>query len=104
MTGALLLTKNVNIMKKVKYQVQRRTNFNGCEELDVLGRFLTPIKALVQMEKLAFTDVNMAMSNYSEVTVSRTSDPRYPNAWGMANNGILISVPQYWWQWEVVEA
>ena len=104
MTGALLLTKNVNIMKKVKYQVQRRTNFNGCEELDVLGRFLTPIKALVQMEKLAFTDVNMAVSNYSEVTVSRTSDSRYPNAWGMANNGILISVPQYWWQWEVVEA
>ena len=104
MTGALLLTKNVNIMKKVKYQVQRRTNFNGCEELDVLGRFLTPLKALNIMEKLAFDDINMAMSNYSEVTVSRTSDSRYPNAWGMANNGILISVPQYWWQWEVVEA
>ena len=90
-------------MKKVKYQVQRRTNCNGCEELNVLGRFLTPIKALTLMEKSAFDDVNMAMSNYLEVTISRTSDSRYPDAWGMANNGILISVPPYWWKWEVVE-
>lgn len=91
-------------MKKVKYQVQRRTNFNGCEELNVLGRFLTPIKALTLMEKLAFNDINMAMSNYLEVTISRTSDSRYPDAWGMTNNGILIKADAWWWQWEVVEA
>ena len=90
-------------MNKVKYQVQRRTNFNGREELNVIGRSLTPLKALMLMEKSAFADVNMAISNYLEVTISRTSDSRYPDAWGMANNGILISVPPYRWQWEVVE-
>ena len=90
-------------MKKVKYQVQRRTNFNGCEELNVIGRSLTPLKALMLMEKSAFADVNMAISNYLEVTISRTSDSRYPDAWGMANNGILIKAGVCWWQWEVVE-
>ena len=90
-------------MNKVKYQVQRRTNFNGCEELDVLGRSLTPLKALMLMDKLAFDDINMAMSNYPEVTVSRTSDSRYTDDWGMANNGILIKADVWWWQWEVVE-
>lgn len=56
------------------------------------------------MEKLAFNDINMAMSNYLEVTISRTSDSRYPDAWGMTNNGILIKADAWWWQWEVVEA
>lgn len=55
------------------------------------------------MDKLAFDDINMAMSNYSEVTISRTSDSRYTDALGMANNGILIKADVWWWQWEVVE-
>lgn len=55
------------------------------------------------MEKSAFEDINMAMSNYLDVTISRTSDSRYPDAWGMTNNGILIKADAWWWQWEVVE-
>lgn len=87
----------------IKYQVQRKTNLNGCEELTVLSRHLTPLIALCQMEKLAFTDIQCAISNYAEITVSRTSDSRYPDAWGMTNNGILIKAGVWWWQWEVIE-
>lgn len=88
----------------IKYQVQRRTNFNGCEELTVLSQHSTPLKALRQMEKLAFTDIQCIYDNYEEFTVSRTSDSRYPNAcWAMANNGVLIKANTWWWQWEVIE-
>ena len=87
----------------IKYQVQRRTNFNGCEELTIFSKHRTPLKALCQMEKLAFTDVQGIFDNYGEFTVSRTSDSRYPDAWGMANNGVLIKADVWWWQWEVVE-
>lgn len=55
------------------------------------------------MEKLAFTDVQSIFYNCGEFTVSRTSDSRYPDAWGMANNGVLIKADVWWWQWEVVE-
>lgn len=88
----------------IKYQVQRRTNFNGCEELTIISKHRTPLKALCQMEKLAFTDMQCAISNYTEITVSRTSDSRYPDAWGCGMaNGILIKADAWWWQWEVVE-
>lgn len=87
----------------IKYQVQRRTNFNGCEGLTILSKHRTPLKALCQMEKLAFTDIQCAISNYTEITVSRTSDSRYLDAWGMTNNGILIKASIWWWQWEVIE-
>ena len=91
-------------MKKVKYQVQRRTNFNGAAEaLTIFSKHRTPLKALCQMETLALEDINIALSNHLEVTISRTSDSRYPDAWGMANNGILIKAGVWWWQWEVVE-
>lgn len=87
----------------IKYQVQRRTNFKGCEGLTVLSKHCTPLKALCQMEKWAFAEVQRAFDNYGEFTVSRTSDSRYPDAWGMANNGILIKAGVWWWQWEVIE-
>ena len=88
----------------IKYQVQRRTNFNGAVEgLTIFSKHYTPLKALCQMEKLAFTDIQCAINNYTEITVSRTSDSRYPDAWGMTNNGILIKASIWWWQWEVIE-
>ena len=91
-------------MKKTKYQIQRRWNFNGHEEVKYYGRTLTPLKALVRMQDLAFDEIETMLSYSLEITISRTSDPRYPNAWGMANNGILLKTDIYWVQWEVVEA
>lgn len=90
-------------MKKTKYQIQRRWNFNGHEELKDYGRSLTPLKALKRMEESAFNEIETILSYNLEVTIRRTSDSRYPNAWGMANNGILIRTDIYWVQWEVVE-
>lgn len=90
-------------MKKTKYQIQRRWNFNGHEELKDYGRSLTPLKALKRMEELAFNEIETILSYNLEVTIRRTSDSRYPNAWGMANNGILIRTDIYLVQWEVVE-
>lgn len=87
----------------IKYQVQRRANFNGHEELTVVSKHRTPLKALCRMEKLAFADIQSAIGNYAEITVSRTSDSRYPDAWGMTNNGILIKVGAWQRQWEVIE-
>ena len=91
-------------MKKTKYQIQRRWNFNGHEELKDYGRSLTPLKALKRMEELAFNEIETILSYNLEVTIRRTSESRYPNAWGMANNGILIRTDIYLVQWEVVEA
>lgn len=91
-------------MKKIKYQIQRRTNVNGYEELKDYGRTLTPLKSLVRMEELALADIKLALSHCAEVTISRTSDSLYPDSWGYANNGILIKVHSYFIQWEVVEA
>lgn len=91
-------------MKRTKYQIQRRWNFNGHEELKYYGRTLTPLKALKRMEELAFVEIETILSYNLEITICRTSDSRYPNAWGMANNGILIKTELYWVQWEVVEA
>ena len=91
-------------MKKTKYQIQRRWNFNGHEELKYYGRTLTPLKALIRMEELAFEEIETMLSYSLEITIRRTSDSRYPNAWGLANNGILLKTDIYWVQWEVVEA
>lgn len=91
-------------MKRTKYQVQRRTNINGYEELKDYGRKLFPLSALKLMEELAFYDIRAALNYSAEVTISRTSDSRYPDSWGHANNGILIKTELYWVQWEVVEA
>lgn len=90
-------------MKKTKFQVQRRTNINGYEELQNFGRKLFPLSALKLMEELAFYDIRAALINCEEVTISRTSDSRYPDSWGYDNNGILIKVYSYYIQWEVVE-
>lgn len=90
-------------MKRTKYQIQRRTNVNGHEEMKDYGRTLTPLKALVRMDDLALADIKLALSHCAEVTISRTSDSRYPDSWGHANNGILIKVHSYFIQWEVVE-
>ena len=90
-------------MKKTKYQIQRRWNFNGHEEVKYYGRTLTPLKALKRMEEQAFVEIETILSYNLEITIRRTSDSRYPNAWGMANNGILIRTDIYWVQWEVVE-
>ena len=90
-------------MKKTKYQVQRRTNINGYEEMKDYGRKLFPLSALKLMEELAFYDIRASLNHCAEVTISRTSDSRYPDSWGHANNGILIRVHSYWIQWEVVE-
>ena len=90
-------------MKRTKYQVQRRTNINGYEELHIFGRKLFPLSALKLMEKLAFNDIRAALINCEEVTISMTSDSRYPDSWGHANNGILIRIHSNWSQWEVVE-
>lgn len=91
-------------MKKTKFQIQRRTNVNGYEEMKDYGRTLTPLKALVRMDELALADIKLALSHGAEVTISRTSDSLYPDSWGYANNGILIKTELYWVQWEVVEA
>ena len=91
-------------MKKTKYQIQRRWNLNGHEEVKSYGRTLTPLKALVRMEEEAFDEIKTILSYNLEITISRTSDPRYPDSWGMANNGILLKTDIYWVQWEVVEA
>lgn len=90
-------------MKKTKFQIQRRTNINGYEEMKEYGRTLTPLKSLVRMEELALADIKLALSHCAEVTISRTSDSLYPDAWGYANNGVLIKVHSYFIQWEVVE-
>lgn len=90
-------------MNKTKYQIQRRWNFNGHEELKDYGRTLTPLKALKRMEELAFYDIRAALNYCAEVKISRTSDSRYPDSWGHANNGILIRTYSNWIQWEVVE-
>lgn len=90
-------------MKKTKYQVQRRTNINGYEELKVYGRKLFPLSALKLMEEMAFFDIRASLNGCTEVIISRTSDARYPDSWGYANNGILIKVNSYYIQWEVVE-
>lgn len=90
-------------MKKTKFQIQRRWNFNDHEELKDYGRTLTPLKALKRMEELAFEDIKIILTYNSEITISRTSDSRYPNAWGMTNNGILIKTYLFCVQWEVVE-
>lgn len=90
-------------MKKTKFQIQRRTNVNGNEEMKDYGRTLTPLKALVRMDDLALADIKLALSHCAEVTISRTSDSLYPDSWGYANNGILIKVHSYYIQWEVVE-
>lgn len=91
-------------MKRTKYQVQKRTNINGHVELIDYGRKLFPLSALKLMEELAFYDIRAALNYCAEVTISRTSDSRYPDSWGHANNGILIKTELYWVQWEVVEA
>lgn len=91
-------------MKKTKFQIQRRTNVNGYEGMKDYGRTLTPLKALVRMDELALADIKLALSHGAEVKISRTSDSRYPDSWGHANNGILIKTELYWVQWEVVEA
>lgn len=44
-------------MKKTKFQIQRRTNVNGYEEMKDYGRTLTPLKALVRMDELALADI-----------------------------------------------
>lgn len=90
-------------MKRTKYQVQKRTNKNGHEELIDYGRKLFPLSALKLMEELAFYDIRASLNCCAEVIISRTSDSRYPDSWGHANNGILIRVHSYWIQWEVVE-
>ena len=90
-------------MKRTKYQVQRRTNINGDEVVHNFGRKLFPLSALKLMEELAFYDIRAALINGEEVTISRTSDSRYPDSWGYACNGILIRIHSNWSQWEVVE-
>ena len=90
-------------MKKTKFQIQRRTNVNGYEEMKDYGRKLFPLSALKLMEELAFYDIRAALNNCAEVIISRTSDSRYPDSWGYATNGILIKVYSYFIQWEVVE-
>ena len=86
----------------IKYQVQRRTNFGGCEELAIYSKHNKPLEALCQMKKLASIDVQDAIGNYKEITISRTSDSCNPDAFGMTIHGILIKANGWWWQWEVI--
>ena len=55
------------------------------------------------MEMLAYGDFRRFLGENLTATMTRISDERYPDAWGMANNGILVESAGTQIQWEVIE-
>lgn len=89
----------------MKFQVQR-IEFYGYDvrEAEKVSDHLTPLKALCKMEDCAMKELRKMIADTGKVSVVRTSDERYPDAWGYANNGILLEHEDHWGvQFQVVE-
>lgn len=92
---------------KTRYKVQKtiipNINFKDLSQTHVISYHTTPGKAIENMKKLAFVDARHMLHETTEVTIAQTSDERYPDAWGYANNGIQIKAESKLIQWEVIE-
>lgn len=78
-------------------------NFKELSQTLPIGVSSTPALAISQMWRFALADVRRELKDGAEVSITQTSDSRYPDAWGYANNGLLITSGSKLIQWEVVE-
>lgn len=70
----------------MKYQV--KVNIDGYKEIISIHK--TPDKAIEKMLKAAKTTIAECFKDGTEFSAFPTSDERYPDAWGYANNGYCI--------------
>lgn len=76
-------------------------NLGGLNE--VISTHSTPDEAIEQMLQYAKSNVRWCFDNGYEFSAYPTSDSRYPDAWGYANNGYCIKTNGQTWQYEVTE-
>ena len=83
----------------MKYQVI--VNIDGYQE--VISTHVTPDKAIDKMLKAAKAIITECFKEGTEFTAYPTSDERYPDAWGYANNGYCIKRGKSTMQYTVIE-
>ena len=83
----------------MKYQVT--VNIDGYHE--IISTHKTPGKAIEKMLKAAKETIAECFNNGTEFSAFPTSDSRYPDAWGYANNGYCIKRSKSKTQYEVKE-
>lgn len=83
----------------MKYQVI--VNINGYEE--IISNHYTADKAVDLMLKYAKSTIVECFTNGVEFSAFPTSDERYPDAWGYANNGYCIKIGKSITQYAVIE-
>lgn len=83
----------------MKYQVT--VNIDGYHE--IISTHKTPGKAIDKMLKAAKATIAECFNNGTEFSAFPTSDSRYPDAWGYANNGYCIKRGENITQYEVRE-
>lgn len=83
----------------MKYQVI--VNVNGYQE--IVSTHNTPDKAINIMLKAAKATISKCFVEGTEFSAYPTSDVRYPDAWGYANNGYCIKIGKSTTQYEVIE-
>ena len=83
----------------MKYQVT--VNIDGYHE--IISTHKTPGKAIDKMLKAAKATIAECFNNGTEFSAFPTSDSRYPDAWGYANNGYCIKRGKNITQYEVRE-
>lgn len=83
----------------MKYQVS--VNIDGYHE--IISTHKTPDKAIDKMLKAAKAIIMKCFHNGTEFSAFPTSDSRYPDAWGYANNGFCIKMDESTTQFEVIE-
>lgn len=83
----------------MKYQVI--ANINSYQE--VISTHNIPCNAIYKMLKLAKATIAECFREGLEFSAYPTSDERYPDAWGYANNGYCIRIGNSIRQYTVIE-
>ena len=83
----------------MKYQVI--VNIDGYQE--IMSTHVTPDKAIDNMLKAAKATIAECFKEGMEFSAFPTSDSRYPDAWGYANNGYCIKRGKSTTQYTVIE-
>lgn len=83
----------------MKYQVI--VNINGYQE--IISTHKTAKKAIFEMLKSAKRCIAECFNYGNEFSAFPTSDERYPDAWGFANNGYCIKIGKSTTQYIVIE-
>lgn len=76
-------------------------SINGYQE--TISTHKTPDKAIYKMLKLVKATIRKCFVEGTEFSAYPTSDERYPDAWGYANNGYCIKIGKSTTQYEVIE-